>query len=118
MIAPPLCGPLNTLPLLGTLGPNVTGGIMPCDGTTNFNILLPVAPALAGAVLSSQCVTICIGGTGFGFGMSNCLSWQLQGNTSDRRPPVVEWTWRHGLERCIMRAPGAPCRPAVSFSSC
>lgn len=78
---PPLCGPLHTLPLLGTIGPNLTGGFLPCDGTTNFNIALPVAGGLAGLVFSSQCVTICLGGGGaIGFGQSNCLSWQLQGN--------------------------------------
>jgi hypothetical protein len=80
VIAPPLCGPLYTLPLLGTLGPNITGPGLPCSGTTNFNIPLPVSLPLAGVVLSSQCVTICPSSTGLGFGMSNCLSWQLQGN--------------------------------------
>lgn len=77
---PPLCGPLHTGPLLGTLGPNLTGGVGPCDGTTNFNLALPIAPGLAGQILSSQCVTICLSGGVLGFGMSNCLSWQLQGN--------------------------------------
>ncbi len=76
---PPLCGPLYTIPLLGTVGPNLTGGIGPCGGATTFNIPLPIAPGLAGVVFSSQCVTLCLGGAG-GFGMSNCLSWQLQGN--------------------------------------
>ncbi|MFY9343184.1 MAG: hypothetical protein WAT39_11875 [Planctomycetota bacterium] len=78
----PLCGPLHTIPLLGTLGPNLTGGgFAPCDGSTNFNIPLPVAAGLAGMVFSSQAVTICVSTTGaLGFGMSNCLSWQLQGN--------------------------------------
>jgi len=77
---PPLCGPLYTVPLLGTIGPNLTGGVGVCNGTTNFTIALPVAPGLAGQVFSSQCVTICLGGGVLGFGMSNCLSWQLQGN--------------------------------------
>jgi hypothetical protein len=31
-------------------------------------------------VLSSQCLSLCFGGGAFGFGLSNCLSWQLQGN--------------------------------------
>jgi hypothetical protein len=79
-VFPPLCGPLHTSPLLGTLGPNLTGGVGPCDGSTNFNIPLPVAPGLAGLTFSSQCVTICLGGGVLGFGMSNCLSWKLQGN--------------------------------------
>jgi hypothetical protein len=80
-VALPLCGPLHTIPLLGTLGPNLTGGgFTPCDGSTVFNIPLPVAPGLAGQVLSTQAVTICFGGGALGFGMSNCLSWQIQGN--------------------------------------
>lgn len=78
--APPLCGPLHTIPLLGTVGPNLTGGAGICDGTTSFNVPLPVAPGLAGQVFSSQCVTICLAGGTLGFGLSNCLSWQLQGN--------------------------------------
>src|SRR6185503_15942484 len=77
--APPLCGPLYTIPLLGTIGPNPTGGFAPCSGATMFNLPLPVGPGLAGLVFSSQCVTLCIGRPG-GFAMSNCLSWQLQGN--------------------------------------
>ncbi len=77
---PPLCGPLHTVPLLGTIGPNLTGGAAVCDGTTNFTIALPLAPPLAGQVFSSQCVTICLAGGVLGFGMSNCLSWQLQSN--------------------------------------
>ncbi len=80
IIAPPLCGPLHTNALLGTLGPNLTGGFGICDGSTSFNVPLPVAAGLAGQVFSSQCVTICLGGGVIGFGMSNCLSWQLQGN--------------------------------------
>jgi hypothetical protein len=79
-VLPPLCGPLHTIPLLGTMGPNFTGGVGVCDGATTFSFPLPVAPGLAGQVLSSQCVTICLGGGVMGFGMSNCLSWQLQGN--------------------------------------
>lgn len=78
--APPLCGPLHTIPLLGTVGPNLTGGFGVCDGTTSFNVPLPVAPGLAGQIFSSQAITICLGGGVLGFGMSNCLSWQLQGN--------------------------------------
>jgi hypothetical protein len=77
---PPLCGPLHTTPLLGTVGPNLTGGTGVCDGSTDFNVPLPVAPGLAGQVFSSQALTICLGGGVMGFGMSNCLSWRLQGN--------------------------------------
>ena len=80
-VAPPLCGPLHTIPFLGTLGPVLTGGgFGPCDGSAVFNLPLPVAPGLAGLVFSSQAVTVCLGGGVLGFGMSNCLSWQLQGN--------------------------------------
>jgi hypothetical protein len=79
-VVPPLCGPLWTGPLLGTVGPNLTGGTAVCDGTTSFLVPLPLAPGLAGQVFSSQCVTICLGGGALGFGMSNCLSWQLQSN--------------------------------------
>lgn len=79
-VAAPLCGPLHTIPLLGTVGPNLTGGTGVCDGSTSFNIPLPLAPGLAGQVFSSQGVTICLGGGVLGFGMSNCLSWQVQAN--------------------------------------
>lgn len=79
-VAVPLCGPLHTIPLLGTIGPVLTGGSGICDGLANFNLPLPVAPGLAGQVFSSQAITICLGGGVLGFGMSNCLSWQAQGN--------------------------------------
>ena len=79
-VLPPLCGPLHTVPLLGTIGPNLTGGGAVCDGTTNFTIALPLAPALVGQVFSSQAITICLAGGALGFGSSNCLSWQLQSN--------------------------------------
>jgi hypothetical protein len=80
---PFLCGPLLAWPLLGTVGPNLVGGVGICNGSTDFNIPLPVAPWLAGLVFSSQVVTACWpfpGGFPSGFGMSNCISWQLQGN--------------------------------------
>ncbi len=81
VIVPPLCGPVHTLPFLGTLGPNATGpATTPCDGATSFNLPLPIAPGLAGLLFSSQCLTVCFSTTGFGTGLSNCLSWQLQGN--------------------------------------
>jgi hypothetical protein len=81
-IAPPLCGPILTMPYIGALGANITmGAPTPCGGTTSFNLPLPVAPALAGQVFSSQCLTVCFNAAGaLGTGMSNCLSWQLQGN--------------------------------------
>lgn len=82
IITPPLCGPILSVPYIGNLGPNVTSGSpVPCSGTTSFNLPLPVAPALAGQVFSSQCLTVCFNTAGsFGTSLSNCLSWQLQGN--------------------------------------
>ena len=78
----PLCGPILTVPYLGALGANITmGPPTACGGTTTFDLALPVAPALAGQVFSSQCLTVCLNTGGFfGTGMSNCLSWRLQGN--------------------------------------
>jgi hypothetical protein len=80
---PFLCGPVLAWPLLGTVGPQLLGGVGPCDGSTSFNIPLPIAPWLAGVVVSSQVVTAClpvVGGMPSGFGMTNCLSWEIQGN--------------------------------------
>lgn len=80
-VAVPLCGPIRTIPYIGALGANITmGPPVACGGTTSFNLPLPVAPALSGQIFSSQCLTVCFGGGGFGTGMSNCLTWQLQGN--------------------------------------
>jgi hypothetical protein len=76
----PLCGPINTVPYLGAIGPNVTGGIGGCTGATSFSIPLPVAAGLAGQVYSSQCLTFCATTTVFGTALSNCLTWELQGN--------------------------------------
>lgn len=77
----PLCGPIYTLGYIGSLGAVPTGGgLFPCDGQASFNVPLPSAPALAGAVFSSQCLTLCFGGGGLGYGLSNCISWELQGN--------------------------------------
>lgn len=79
-VLPPLCGPLFIGPSLGNLGPVPTLGFGGCSGTANFNMGLPLLPAFCGVVLSSQCVAICSSAIGFGVSMSNCLSWQLQGN--------------------------------------
>ena len=77
----PLCGPIYTLGYLGSLGAVPTGGgLFPCDGQASFDVPLPSAPALAGAVFSSQCLTLCLGGGVLGYGLSNCISWELQGN--------------------------------------
>ncbi|MEO6595898.1 MAG: hypothetical protein ABIP94_14190 [Planctomycetota bacterium] len=81
VVVPPFCGPIYTIPYLGALGGNATGGgFAICDGATTFNLPLPIAPGLAGQVFSSQCIGLCFGGGAFGWTMSNCLSWQLQGN--------------------------------------
>lgn len=79
-VSPPLCGPILTVPYLGNLGPNITSGVPACGASTTFGLPLPLNPALANLVFSSQCVTICFNTAGaFGTGLSNCLSWQLQG---------------------------------------
>ncbi|HEX5054766.1 MAG TPA: hypothetical protein VFZ65_23520 [Planctomycetota bacterium] len=81
VVVPPLCGPVYTIPYLGALGGNPTGGgFAICDGSTTFNLPLPIVPGLAGQVFSSQCLGLCFGGGVFGFSLSNCLSWQVQGS--------------------------------------
>jgi hypothetical protein len=80
LLFPPLCGPLFTGPLLGTLGPVATPAGFGCGGFAGFNLPLPMIPAFCGSVLSSQCVTFCITAAGNGTALSNCLSWELQGN--------------------------------------
>ncbi|HEX5051996.1 MAG TPA: hypothetical protein VFZ65_09505 [Planctomycetota bacterium] len=79
VVALPFCGPIHTIPYLGALGANATGGAGVCDGATSFNLSLPVSLGLAGSVFSSQCLVLCFGGGVFGFSQSNCLSWELQG---------------------------------------
>lgn len=76
----PFCGPIYTIPYLGAIGGNPTGGFAICDGSTTFSLPIPSVAALCGQVYSSQCVGLCFGGGAFGFSMSNCLSWQVQGN--------------------------------------
>ena len=78
--AAPFCGPVHTVPFLGSLGANPTGGTAACDGMAAFDLALPADPTLAGAVFSSQCLTLCFGGGVFGVAQSNCRSWALQGN--------------------------------------
>ncbi|MCA8974290.1 MAG: hypothetical protein KDC98_06185 [Planctomycetes bacterium] len=80
LLVPPLCGPIFTQPLLGTLGPNPTIGLGGCTGSTTFGFPLPPWPALAGWTLSSQCIALCTTTTGIGTAVSNCLSFTLQGN--------------------------------------
>jgi hypothetical protein len=81
-LVPPLCGPVFTGPVLGTLGPNATAAGFGCGAFTTFNMPLPVLPGFCGVVLSSQCVAICpsTAGTVIGTSLSNCLSWELQSN--------------------------------------
>ncbi|MBL8755345.1 MAG: hypothetical protein JNK15_18745 [Planctomycetes bacterium] len=75
---PPLCGFVHLPNVLGTLGANPLpiGGV--CS-STDFPLALPAAVGLAGALLSSQCLVLCPGGVG-GFGLSHCLSFELQAN--------------------------------------
>jgi hypothetical protein len=77
---PVLCGPLFATPILGTLGPVLSGGVGACDGQGQFALPLPVAPNLCNATVSSQAVALCVAGGAVGTAMSNCLSWTLQCN--------------------------------------
>ncbi|MBK8101343.1 MAG: hypothetical protein IPK26_30035 [Planctomycetes bacterium] len=77
---PPLCGPIQAGPMLGTLGPVPTGGGVGCGGSAAFPLGLPMIPGLCGAVLSSQCVAFCSAGGMIGTSLSNCLTWQIQSN--------------------------------------
>lgn len=74
---PPLCGAVHLPGVLGTLGANFVPGAAGC-GTTDFALPLPSSSVLAGAVMSSQCLVFCPAGVG-GFGLSHCLSFELQG---------------------------------------
>lgn len=80
LVVPPLCGPIYTGPLLGTLGPNSTLGFGVCNGSTSFSFPLPAWPGLAGWTMSSQCISLCVTGPNIGTAISNCLSFTLQGN--------------------------------------
>ncbi|MFO1076168.1 MAG: hypothetical protein U1E73_00415 [Planctomycetota bacterium] len=79
---PPLCGPVHTLPLLGTLGPNPPVGAVtnPCSGMTSYAFPLPPWPSLVGWTISSQCVSLCATSSAIGTAMSNCLSFTFQGS--------------------------------------
>lgn len=76
---PALCGPIYTTPVLGTLGPALSGGGVGCTGSADFPMALPAAAGLAGVVLSSQCVVLCSNVIGLGTSVSNCISFELQG---------------------------------------
>ncbi|HLQ38102.1 MAG TPA: hypothetical protein VK348_09890 [Planctomycetota bacterium] len=75
-----VCGPLFvTAATLGTLGPVTATGGIGCAANAQFLLPIPLAPALAGLPIASQCFAWCPAGTG-GTSLSNCLSWVLQGN--------------------------------------
>ena len=78
-MVPPLCGPIYTPAVLGTLGPAVVAGGGICNGTASFPLPLPANPAFAGMVLGAQSIVVCPGPAGFGSAVSNCLSFELQG---------------------------------------
>ncbi len=81
VLLPPLCGPVYATPVVGTLGPNPTGGLGgPCSGSTSFAFPLPPSATFAGWTLSSQCVSLCVSGGAIGTAVSNCLSFTLQGS--------------------------------------
>jgi hypothetical protein len=76
---PPLCGPIYTVPFLGYLGPVLIQGPSICGGSATFDLPLPLTPALAGNVYSSQIFELCVTAAGLGISLSNCLSWELLG---------------------------------------
>jgi hypothetical protein len=81
-VIPPLCGPVLTPNILGTLGPIHTGTGGGCGGSAVFPLPLPLIPSLCGTVVSSQCSVLCPGASHtvpFGTALSNCLSFLLQG---------------------------------------
>jgi hypothetical protein len=80
VVVPPLCGPIFTGPVLGTIGSVPTPPGVGCGATAIYPLPLPMIPSLCGAILSSQCVAFCFAGGAIGTSLSNCLSWQLQSN--------------------------------------
>lgn len=75
---PSLCAPVHLPNILGSLGANLVPAGGGCADTV-FPLALPSAAGLAGVVMSSQCLVLCPQGPG-GFGMSPCLSFELQAN--------------------------------------
>ncbi|MBM4061491.1 MAG: hypothetical protein FJ265_10420 [Planctomycetes bacterium] len=80
VIAPPLCGPIYSVPVLGTLGPNPILGVTACGGQTSYAFPLPLMPSLAGWTISSQCAGLCVTAALIGTAVSNCISFTLQGS--------------------------------------
>lgn len=108
-VVPPLCGPVYTPAVLGTLGPAVVGGGGVCNGTASFPLPLPANAAFAGMVLGAQSIVVCPGPAGFGSAVSNCLSFELQGKAW---PTSAFWSapdrrWR--TEACSAAVPQYAC---------
>ena len=84
LIVPGLCGPVWLQNVLGTLGPEPTGGVSgtgPCAGSGSLQLPIPLIPSLCGSVISSQSIALCSNIAGqLGTAMSNCISFELQGN--------------------------------------
>src|SRR5260221_158702 len=67
-----VCGPFFvTAATLGTLGPVTATGGIGCAANAQFLLPIPLAPALAGLPIASQCFAWCPAGTG-GTSLSNC----------------------------------------------
>lgn len=77
---PPLCGPIHLPMIAGTIGATPTGPGGPCGGSATYPLPLPPLPSLCGTVLSSQCIVLCTAPGAFGFAMSPCLTFRLQGS--------------------------------------
>lgn len=77
-VVAPFCGPIHVaLPTITTIGPAFSPAGAGCGASVNFPLPLPNNPVFAGLVLSSQCAIFCAGG---GNALSNCISFELQGN--------------------------------------
>lgn len=71
------CGNL-LVPLPGIITFGVgTGGTIGCTGGVTFPLPVPLNPWLCGRTLSSQFLLVCFATSGFGTGVSNCLSFTV-----------------------------------------